>query len=154
MRKCCYEVGDEFLGYLPMKPFVESQEGKLYLDPIGFAKEKLKLKGLRNENFFDVNICSYCSPENFFSYRKTKTPHRTLSFVVKQQGLKLFPPQERVIFREAVLDEILDERVSSSRSRFNPRGVKRKMSSYPLRPRMKMKTTSIFVEEFVRIIVK
>jgi hypothetical protein len=34
-----------------------------------------------------------------------------------------------------VLDEILEERVVSSRGRRVPRGVKRKMSSYPLRPR-------------------
>jgi hypothetical protein len=34
-----------------------------------------------------------------------------------------------------VLDEILQERVASSRSRCNPRGVKRKMSNFPLRPR-------------------
>jgi hypothetical protein len=33
-----------------------------------------------------------------------------------------------------VLEEILDERVSSSRNRFNPRGVKRKMSNYNLMP--------------------
>jgi hypothetical protein len=34
-----------------------------------------------------------------------------------------------------VLDEILEERVVSSRGRCVPRGVKRKMTSYPLRPR-------------------
>jgi hypothetical protein len=34
-----------------------------------------------------------------------------------------------------VLDEILEERVVSSRGRQVPRGVKRKMSNYPLRPR-------------------
>ena len=33
-----------------------------------------------------------------------------------------------------MLDEILQERVSCSRNRINPRGVKRKMSNYPLRP--------------------
>jgi hypothetical protein len=32
-----------------------------------------------------------------------------------------------------VLEEILDESVGSSRNRRNPRGVKRKMSSFPLR---------------------
>jgi len=32
-----------------------------------------------------------------------------------------------------VLDEILEERVVSSRHRWNPRGIKRKMSNYPLR---------------------
>ena len=34
-----------------------------------------------------------------------------------------------------MLLELLDEPVVSSRSRRNPRGVKRKMSSYPLRKR-------------------
>jgi hypothetical protein len=34
-----------------------------------------------------------------------------------------------------VLQEILEERVTSSRGRQVPRGVKRKMSGYPLRPR-------------------
>src|ERR1700681_4564752 len=47
----------------------------------------------------------------------------------------LFPPQDHAAFREAVLQEILDERVVSSRRHQTPRGVKRKMSNYPLRPR-------------------
>jgi hypothetical protein len=38
-------------------------------------------------------------------------------------------------FHEAVLDEILQERVVSIRNRKCPRGVKRKMSNFPLRPR-------------------
>ena len=41
---------------------------------------------------------------------------------------------------EAILDEILEERVSSSRNRVNPRGVKRKMSNYRLRPRRRTHT--------------
>lgn len=32
-----------------------------------------------------------------------------------------------------MLEEILDESVGSSRNRRNPRGVKRKMSNFPLR---------------------
>src|ERR1035438_10334882 len=47
----------------------------------------------------------------------------------------LFPPQQRKAFHSAVLDEILQERVVSSRNRRNLRGVKRKMSNFPLRPR-------------------
>ena len=46
-----------------------------------------------------------------------------------------FPPRARLALHEAVLNEILEERVVSSRGRRVPRGVKRKMSSYPLRPR-------------------
>ena len=39
------------------------------------------------------------------------------------------------MFHEAVLDEILQERVVSSRNCKCPRGIKRKMSKFPLRPR-------------------
>ena len=52
----------------------------------------------------------------------------------------LFPPQDRAAFHEALLKEILDERVVSSRQRQTPRGVKRKMSKYPLRPRRPLPT--------------
>jgi hypothetical protein len=45
----------------------------------------------------------------------------------------IFPPQGRKAFHNAVLDEILDESATSSRNRRNPRGVKRKMSNFPLR---------------------
>ena len=44
-------------------------------------------------------------------------------------------PQRRKTFHDALLDEILDERVVASRTRRNHRGVKRKMSNFPLRPR-------------------
>jgi hypothetical protein len=43
------------------------------------------------------------------------------------------PPQGRKAFHNAVLDVILDESAASSRNRRNPRGVKRKMSNFPLR---------------------
>jgi hypothetical protein len=39
-----------------------------------------------------------------------------------------------------ILQEILQERVSSSHNRINPRGVKRKMSNYELRPRQRRRT--------------
>ncbi len=42
-----------------------------------------------------------------------------------------------------MLDEILEERVASSRGRQVPRGVKRKMGGYKLRPRAPQLTTRI-----------
>jgi hypothetical protein len=36
-------------------------------------------------------------------------------------------------FHQAVLGEILEERAVSSRHRWNPRGIKRKMSNFSLR---------------------
>jgi hypothetical protein len=50
-----------------------------------------------------------------------------------------------------VLDEILQERVSSSRNRVNFRGVKRKMSNYNLRPRKRQRTRRIDISARIRI---
>ena len=52
---------------------------------------------------------------------------------------------------EAVLDEILEERVVSSRGRQVPRGVKRKMSGYRLRSRTPQPTTRIDFTAAIRI---
>jgi hypothetical protein len=51
-----------------------------------------------------------------------------------------------------VLDEILEERVVSSRGRQVPRGVKRKMSNYPLRPRTPQPTTRIDYTATIQIV--
>jgi hypothetical protein len=41
-------------------------------------------------------------------------------------------------FHKSVIEEILEERVVSSRGRCNPRAVKKKMSTYPVRSRVKV----------------
>jgi hypothetical protein len=51
-----------------------------------------------------------------------------------------------------VLDEILEERVVSSRGRRVPRGVKRKMSGYRLRPRAPQPTTRIDFTAAIQIL--
>jgi hypothetical protein len=50
-----------------------------------------------------------------------------------------------------VLAEILEERAVSGRGRQAPRGVKRKMSNYPLRPRTPLPTTRVDVIAAIRI---
>jgi hypothetical protein len=51
-----------------------------------------------------------------------------------------------------VLAEILEERVASSRGRQVPRGIKRKMSGYQLRPRAFQPTFRVDFAAAVRII--
>jgi hypothetical protein len=51
-----------------------------------------------------------------------------------------------------VLDEILQERVVSSRNRRNPRAVKRKMSNFPLRPRAKKPLPPINIKKAIRVL--
>lgn len=51
-----------------------------------------------------------------------------------------------------MLDEILDELVSSSRSRRNPRGVKRKMSNFPLRRRTDKPLPPIDIKKAIKVL--
>jgi hypothetical protein len=53
---------------------------------------------------------------------------------------------------ESILQEILQERVVSSRNRINFRGVKRKMSNYNLRPRKRQRTRRIDISKRVRVV--
>ncbi len=66
--------------------------------------------------------------------------------------MSLLPPRQKRAFHEAILQEILQERVSCSRHRINPRGVKRKMSNYRLRPRKRGPTRRINFSASVRIV--
>jgi len=83
LRKCCYEVGKEFCQYPRVGPYVEGRRGSLYFDPITFVKRSLMDRGAREENIFDLGICTLCSGGEVFSYRKTGTSSRTLSFVLR-----------------------------------------------------------------------
>jgi len=66
--------------------------------------------------------------------------------------MPLFPPRQGKALHEAILREILEERVVSSRNRINVRGVKRKMSNYNLRPRKRQPTRRIDVSKRIRIV--
>jgi hypothetical protein len=56
------------------------------------------------------------------------------------------------MFHKDALEEILQERVVSSRNRRNPRGVKRKMSNFPLRPRRIKPLPPINLEKAIKIL--
>lgn len=84
MRSCCYEVGEEFLNYEFLSQYVRKKNDRLYFDPVVFARQKLMAYGLKEENFLDMNICSFCHQEQFFSYRRTREEFRTLSFVFNE----------------------------------------------------------------------
>ena len=72
-----------------------------------------------------------CAPIRIQISYRSSTP--CASSAARWPPSALFPPQGRKAFHNAVLDEILDESAASSRNRRNPRGVKRKMSNFPLR---------------------
>lgn len=82
LRSCCYEVGREFLNYERFVKYLIKKERSLYFSPIKFAKEELKKRKLNLNNFYDLNICSFCN-QNFYSWRRETTYRRTFSFIVQ-----------------------------------------------------------------------
>ena len=68
IRKCCYEVGKEFLGLFPQE--VRESGGKHYLDLAGINKRLLLDSGVEEGNISDANICTCCRNDRFFSFRK------------------------------------------------------------------------------------
>jgi hypothetical protein len=64
----------------------------------------------------------------------------------------LFPPEQRAAFHDAVIAEILQERVVSSRNQRKPRGVKRKMSNFPIRRKTDRARPPIDLAKAIRIL--
>ena len=74
-KKCCYEVGVEFLE--KFNKSINKIEGKYYLD----LTKNIKQFALENNiNLEDTGECTICSKE-YFSYRKNKTSERQFSFI-------------------------------------------------------------------------
>lgn len=81
IRKCCYEVGKEFLGYFP--GFYHARDAnKGYLDLVGAIKRGLIKKGILPDQIEDTEICTVCENKNFFSYRaENQTKERILNII-------------------------------------------------------------------------
>lgn len=68
IRSCCYEVSKEFKDYFP-KDLIE-KDGKFYLGLAAVNKKQLTDAGLKDENIFPPQVCTFCHNDEFFSYRK------------------------------------------------------------------------------------
>ena len=74
-RKCCYEVGVEFLE--KFNKSINKVEDKYYLD----LTKNIKQFAIENNiNLEDTGECTICNKE-YFSYRKNKTNERQFSFI-------------------------------------------------------------------------
>ena len=85
----------------------------------------------------------------------TASPSRMLVRVVLPQAAKCsprFPPRAKLALHEAVLNEILEERVVQQPGTAGAARVKRKMSNYPLRPRAPQPTTRIDFTTAIQIV--
>ena len=74
--------------------------------------------------------------------------------VANSPAPSLFPPHQLRAWHDAVLDEILQERLGARRNRRNKRGVKRKMSNFPLRRKSDKCQPPIEIAKAIRVLLK
>ena len=86
--KCCYEVSydlvEKFSALLPNadEKIYEIRDEKYYLDLWEINTQILKEFGVLKSNIINMNICTSCNCDRFFSYRKhDKTPKRLGTFI-------------------------------------------------------------------------
>jgi hypothetical protein len=80
IRKCCYEVGKEFLGHFP--GFYSGKGAKGRLDLVGVIKSRLLKRGIPENHIHDTGLCTVCENKKFFSYRmENQTQERILSVI-------------------------------------------------------------------------
>ena len=86
--KCCYEVSydlvEKFSALLPNadEKIYEIRDEKYYLDLWEINTQILKEFGVLKSNIINMNICTSCKCDRFFSYRKhDKTPKRIGTFI-------------------------------------------------------------------------
>lgn len=68
MRGCCYQVGPEFFGRFTYG--LTSRGERFYLDLPGVNTRQLLSSGILPENILDTGMCTSCSHDSFYSYRK------------------------------------------------------------------------------------
>jgi len=74
IRGCCYEVGDEVIAeFLDFPQAISKRYGNYYLDLVTVCKAQLLNLGVEEKNIEISQICTSCSSDRFFSYRKDAT---------------------------------------------------------------------------------
>ncbi len=79
IKKCCYEVGSDVENEVKKvypdswKNFLQKRNNKLYLDLEKIIYKQILGFGIKKENIEDINLCTSCRNNLFFSYRKSKT---------------------------------------------------------------------------------
>jgi hypothetical protein len=120
---------------------VEWHQGERY-PRVGFIVTSLKRPAERVSKFYNGRgTAEQWIREGKYALRWTRLSCR--AFRDNAVRLQLFA---------LAYNEILEERVASSRGRQVPRGVKRKMTNYQLRPRGPQPTTRIDFATAIRII--
>ncbi len=83
IRSCCYEFEPD---YVPeFKAYMTSAGNKFHFDLPAYLTRELIGLNIPAESIFDTNLCTFCQPEDFFSYRRDPASDgRMVSFMMLQ----------------------------------------------------------------------
>lgn len=88
IRKCCFQVGEEFLKYFKQGIFREGD--RLFLDLIQVNYLQAKESGILEDSIFDSEICTVCQSDKFFSYRKEGDAAGRQMALIRANNLRRF----------------------------------------------------------------
>lgn len=80
--KCCYEVETDIAILFPSRFVSHTSGSKPKLDLLGYNQALLLEAGVKKQNMFSVDECTYCGPRFLRSYRRSKDKqNRMLAFI-------------------------------------------------------------------------
>jgi YfiH family protein len=90
IRECCYEVGPEVAAnFSTLFPEWPATNGRRHLDLPEANRRHLTAAGVPAGQIFDSGLCTFCLPEQFFSYRREpQNPGRMIS------AIRLLAPED------------------------------------------------------------
>jgi YfiH family protein len=75
---CCYQVSDSLAILFPRDCLDFTQNG-INLDLVKANLKQLLQSGVRREKIFSSNLCTFCKPELFYSYRRDKDNRKKMT---------------------------------------------------------------------------
>ena len=80
IRSCCYEVGSEFSA--SFGPSIQERAGRRTCDLIDVAVRQMQACGIRRHRIFDVERCTACEPQTWYSLRQEGPSTGRLSSII------------------------------------------------------------------------
>lgn len=87
IRKNCYSVGDELVDGFKNNGWsnselISNKDGKRYFSVATAVNQELKECGIKKDQTDSINLCTYCHPDKFYSYRKNREEKgRLINFI-------------------------------------------------------------------------
>jgi YfiH family protein len=70
IKQCCFEIGPEVAEKFSNDYVIQGTGDRSFLDLQGVVINQLRTAGIMNTNIINLNECTCCQPEKYYSYRR------------------------------------------------------------------------------------